>query len=101
MSTRQTWLDVRVDIALTELEQYGLNMSRDVVTQDIQERVAVVATQMGMTEKTARTYITDDVVRSVARDMAVSLAHEAPGGDPLDLPATHTIPTGLVGRTDW
>ncbi|MGY2011591.1 MULTISPECIES: hypothetical protein [Nocardia] len=38
------------------------------------------------------------MVRSVARDMAVPPAHEAPGGDPLELPATQTIPTSLVGR---
>ncbi|WP_305779115.1 hypothetical protein [Nocardia nova] len=99
MSPRKTWLDARVDVALSELKQYGLNMPRDRMSSDIQARVAAVAAQMGITEKSARTYITDDVVRTVARDLAVSVAHEAPGGDPLELPATHTIPTGLVGRT--
>ncbi|MGF6889593.1 hypothetical protein ABIA39_009080 [Nocardia sp. GAS34] len=99
MSPRRTWQDGRVGLLLAELDKHGLSMSRDHAAEAIRGRVVAVAAQLGVTEKTARTYLTDDVVHDIAHKLAASFAHEAPGQNPLELGATHTVPTSLVGRT--
>ncbi|WP_280454184.1 hypothetical protein [Nocardia brasiliensis] len=54
---------------------------------------------MRITEKAARTYLTEDAVREIACKAATELAHELPGSDPLTLVPTHSISIALTGRT--
>lgn len=99
MSPRATWLDELVDVFLTELDDLGLVASRTHVVELIGERVAAVATEIGVGQRTARRYFTPDAVRELARELAVTLADEQPGADILEGPRTIPMAPSSVGRT--
>lgn len=99
MSPRHTWIDSRADVLLAALKEFGLTVSREQAVTQVREHLAFVAGQLRVTEKTARNYITDEVVRAQAAAVARSLAEEAPGADPGQLDPTHTVPITLVGKT--
>lgn len=95
---RRSWLDGRVDVLLAALGEYGMDTSRASASDLIQERVARVATHMGITPATARRYLTDETVRDLARTVAVTVADEAPGADVLTSPRTAAVPVPVLGR---
>lgn len=64
----------------------------------MQDRVRAVAAQLRITEQLVRRYVTDDTVRDIAREIAVSLVEERPGSAPLD-PRTVRTPLATVGRS--
>lgn len=72
-------------------------MSRSAAGELIDERVQFVATQMRVTPRTARTYLSDEAVQDLATTMAFGLVEEAPGADVLEAPRTSTVSVRLVG----
>ena len=95
---RRTWLDVRVDVLLAALDEYGMDASRVPAAELIQQRVEQVAAQMRITPATTRRYLTDDAVRDLAQTMAVTVADEAPGANVLASPRTVAVPVPVLGR---
>ncbi len=96
---RRTWLDSRVDVFMAEMRRLGLTCPRDPIVREIQARVIAVAATMGVTEVYARREFDDAMIRDMARHMAAGLDGEQPGSDPMTLPPTHIVSTGIAGRT--
>lgn len=75
-----------------------MDTSRVSAAELIQERVEWVAAQMRFAPATARRYLTDEVVRDLARTVVVTVAEEAPGADVLASPRTAAMPGPVLGR---
>jgi hypothetical protein len=90
-SPRRTWLDERVDVFVDELSGLGLVASRKHVAELIADRV--------VGERTARRYLSEALIRDLARELAVTLADEQPGTDVLEGPRTIPMAPASVGPT--
>jgi hypothetical protein len=64
----------------------------------IQERLQWVASQMRIEPRSARRYLTDDALTTLAREMAFTFANETPGADVLEAPRTAAVPLSTIGR---
>ena len=98
MANRASWIDGRVDVLLAALDELGMSSSRADATDLIEERVAWVASQMGISKTSARRYLTDDALHKLAVTMVFELAEETPGADVLHAPRDAAVPTQLLGR---
>jgi hypothetical protein len=98
MSPRRTWVDGRVDALQAALDALGMSISRAAAAELIHERVQWISCQAGISPTTARGYLTDDALTSLAQTMAFSLVEETPGADILDAPRTTTVPLPILGR---
>jgi hypothetical protein len=81
------------------LDDLGLTVPQEAAERLIRERVSAVAARMHITEPSARRYLTEDTLRSMAQQIAVSLAEERPGSPPLNAPRTIRTPLAVAGRT--
>jgi hypothetical protein len=54
---------------------------------------------MRIGQQSARRYITDDVIRELARELALAIAEEQPGADVLEGPRTVPVVLSTIGRT--
>jgi hypothetical protein len=88
-----------VDVVTDELSQFQLVIGRAPVADLIQERIAMVVSQLGISERSARQYMTEDALRELARRAAVELADEQPGADLFGQPRTITVGIPIIGRT--
>ncbi|MPQ99596.1 hypothetical protein GB931_17065 [Modestobacter sp. I12A-02628] len=95
---RQTWIDQHVDIMVNELAELGLTARREPLADLLRERVRSVAAQMGVSEQTARGYLTTDLLRQLAREMAVQLVDEHPGANLRALRRTVSLDRTGLGR---
>jgi hypothetical protein len=96
---RQPWIQRSADTFLDELQQLGLVAPRDRVVVVIRDRLTAVATVMGITEPSARVYVTDEILRDLARELAVGLAGEQPGANLIKEARNIPTPLGTFGRT--
>jgi hypothetical protein len=64
----------------------------------LSDRVGFIMMSMGISEQSARSYVTDDVLREMARDMALDIADERPGADLRDVPANIPAPVESIAR---
>jgi hypothetical protein len=92
---RQTWIDRHVDIMVEELAGLGLTARREPMADLLRDRIRSIAAQLGVSEQTSRGYLTTDLVRQLAKGMAVQLADEHPGADLHELP--RTVPLDRIG----
>ena len=92
-------LEVNADIVLEEFEQLGLVASRAHVTELLRQRIAMVATALGISEESASRYLDEEALRELARGAAVQLADEQPGADLLSQPRKIPIPLDVLGRS--
>lgn len=91
MATR-TWRDKRIDDLLQAVSQLGMTMSRSAAGDLLDERVQFVAQQMRVTPATARTYLTDEALAGMAREVVFGFVEETPGADLMGAPRTAAIP---------
>ncbi|EID77840.1 hypothetical protein W59_21648 [Rhodococcus opacus RKJ300 = JCM 13270] len=75
-----------------ELARIGLTVPTDRLEALLTDRVAAVAEQMHITERTARRYFDPHALRTLARELALRIKEEAPGVDLLTLPRTIAVP---------
>lgn len=61
------WVEGRVDVFLDELAKYDLKLPRETVADLINGNVRQTAELIGVTDKTARAYATDESLRFQAR----------------------------------
>jgi len=94
---RRTWLDSRIDIFLGELAASGMHLDRQRAGELITGQVRAVAALMSFTEATARTYLSDEIIKDLARRMLFEVAGERPGADLMEAPRTVRLPLALVG----
>lgn len=96
MATR-TWRDKRIDDLLEAVSQLGMTMSRSAAGDLLDERVQFVAQQMRVTPATARTYLTDEALAGMAREVVFGFVEETPGADLMGAPRTAAIPVRFAG----
>ena len=97
MSASKPWREDRVDALLAALSGLGMSMSRTAAGELVDERVQFVATQMRVSPRTARSYLTDEAVQGLAEAIAFDFVDETPGADLLAAPRTARVPVRLVG----
>jgi hypothetical protein len=98
-AARRTWVDQMSDVFVDELDTFGLVMSRDAVVEALRAQVTRVAKVLGVTDQSARRYVTEELVRGIARSTAVALADEQPGADLWSAPRNIPIPIAVLGRS--
>ena len=94
---RRTWLDNKIDVFLEELAASGMHLDRQRAGELITGQVRAVATLMGVTEATARTYLDDETIKDMARRMLFEVAGERPGADLMEAPRAVPLSLVLVG----
>ena len=99
MPRPSSWLSTTAATLGGELARIGLTVPTDQLEDLITDRVAAVAEQMHITERTARRYFDHDTLHALAREMALSIKEEAPGADLLTLPRTIAMPLATLGAT--
>ena len=95
----QGWIEAFVDVVVEELDHFDLVIGRAPVADLIRERIAIVVSQMGISEQSARQYMTEDALRELARHAAVELADEQPGANLFGQPRNIRVGIPTVGRT--
>jgi len=75
-----------------------MSISRAAAAELIHERVQWISSQAGISPTTARGYLNDDALTSLAQTMAFSFVEETPGANILDAPRTATVPLPILGR---
>jgi hypothetical protein len=96
---RRTWLDSKIDVFLEELAASGMHLDRQRAGELITGQVRAVATLMGVTGATARTYLGEEIIKDMARRMLFEVAGERPGADLMEAPRTVPLPLALAGIT--
>jgi hypothetical protein len=96
---RRTWMDHSTGVVLDELSSFGLVVAPAQMAELVRQRLAAVATGLGISEQSARRYVDDESLRGIARQAALELAIEQPGADLHDQPRTIPVPLGTLGRT--
>ena len=99
MPRPSTWVRTTASALGAELARIGLTVPTDRLEDLLTDRVAAVAEQMRITERTARRYFDHDTLRTLARELALSIKDEAPGADLLTLPRTIAMPLPTLGAT--
>lgn len=96
---RRTWMERSTDVVLDELSSFHLVVARPQLAELVRQRLAAVATGLGISEQSARRYVDDESLRGLARQAALELAVEQPGADLHGQPRTIPVPLGTLGRT--
>lgn len=73
-------------------------MSRSAAGELLDERVQHVAEAMRVTPATARTYLTEETLGGIAREIVFGFVEETPGADLMRAPRTSAVPVRFVGR---
>jgi len=94
----QSWIGSFVDVVTDELNHFELVVGRAPVADLIRERIAMVVSQLGMSEQSARQYMTEEALRELARGAAVELSDEQPGADLFGQPRTISVGIPTIGR---
>lgn len=95
---RRTWLDDHLDALLDELRSFDLNVPRATAAELLRDQVQSLAQDMDVSERTARGYITPEMIRDLARTLAFSIVDEHPGADVFALPRNAVLPWAGLGR---
>ncbi|MDX5961778.1 hypothetical protein SIM91_00130 [Rhodococcus opacus] len=99
MPRPSSWVSTTAYTLGEELARIGLTVPTDRLEDLLTDRIAAVAEQMRITERTARRYFDHDTLRTLARELALSIKEEAPGADLLTLPRTIAMPLPALGST--
>jgi len=94
----RSWRDRRIDDLLEAVSELGMTMSRAAAGDLLDERVQFVANQMRVTPATARTYLTDEALAGMARQIVFDFVDETPGADLMSAPRTSAVPVRFLGR---
>jgi len=94
----RSWRDQRIDDLLGAVSELGMTMSRAAAGDLLDERVEYVANQMRVTPATARTYLTEETLAGMAREIVFGFVEETPGADLMSAPRTSAVPVRFLGR---
>jgi len=95
---RGSWLEQRTGVMLEQLEFLGLSAPKAQLAEMIQKALAEVAATLGISGTSARRYVDDERLRSLAQEAALKLAEERPGAHLDDQPRTIPLPLQLLGQ---
>ncbi len=74
----RSWREKRIDDLLAAVSELGMTMSRSAAGDLLDERVQFVANQMHVTPATARTYLTEEALVGMAREIVFGFVDEPP-----------------------
>lgn len=94
-----SWVDERAQVLVGLLGERGLTMSLEASRVLVANQVEHVCQQVGLSERAARAYVTDDALGGLADSVACSLVEEFPGADLHTLPRTVGMPVAMAGLT--
>jgi hypothetical protein len=97
-SRRATWVDQQAAVLREELSGLGLTITDDHSRALIRERREQVAQLMRITARSAQRHIDDDATRSLAHELAFTLADEQPGADLTTAPRTSQLSLPQLAR---
>jgi hypothetical protein len=95
---RGSWLEERTKVMFEELDLLGLTVPQAELAQVIKKTLVEVAAVAGISEISARRYVDDERLRSLAQEIALKLAEERPGAPLLDQPRTIPLALPLLGQ---
>jgi hypothetical protein len=95
---RGSWLEQRTKVMVEELDLLGLSAPEAELAQMIKKTLVEVAAVAGISEVSARRYVDDERLRSLAQEIALKLAEERPGAALLDQPRTIPLALPVLGR---
>lgn len=93
------WADERAQVLVDLLGERGLTISLSASRVLVVDQVEQVRQQTGVSERTARAYVTNDALAAMADSVAFSLVEEFPGADLHTLARTVPMSASLAGRT--
>jgi len=93
----RSWREKRIDDLLAAVSDLGMTMSRAAAGDLLDARVEFVANQMRVTPATARTYLTDEALAGMAREIVFGFVEETPGADLMASPRTAAVPVRFTG----
>ena len=96
---RRPWLDSKIDVFLEELAASSMHLDRHRAGELITGQVHAIAILLRVTEATARSYLGDEAIKDMARQMLFEVAGERPGADLMEAARTVPLPLALVGIT--
>ena len=94
----EDWIGSLVDVFTDELGYFELEVGRTPVGELIREKIQRLSVKLGIFEQSARRYMTEEVLRDLARNAAVELADERPGADLFAQPRNISVGIGTIGR---
>jgi hypothetical protein len=94
-----SWVEERAQFLVGLLGVRGLTMSLEASRVLVANQVEHVCQQVGLTERAARAYMTDEALRELADSVAFSLVEEFPGADLHTLARTVAMPVAMAGVT--
>jgi hypothetical protein len=86
-------------VFLEKLAASSMHLDRHRAGELITGQVRALAALMRVTDATACSYLGDEIVKDMARQMLFEVAGERPGADLLEAPRTAPLPLALVGIT--
>lgn len=75
------WITTKARVLVEETSQLGMTLDQAAAEALVRERLETIAAAMRVTEATARRYLDDDTIRSLARTMVAAFFAEQPGLD--------------------
>lgn len=75
------WITSKARVLIEETSQLGMTLDQAAVAAVLSERLQMLAAGMRVTEMTARRYLDEEAIRSLARSLVVTFAAEQPGLD--------------------
>lgn len=94
----RTWLREAAIGLAARVHAQGMTISVDAAETLLVDRHISAATQLGVTERSARQFLDDATLDDLAQRLVADFANEAPGADMFTLPRTATITTPSYGR---
>lgn len=95
----RSWVEERAQFLVGLLGERGLTMSLEASRVLVVDQVEHVCQQVGLTERAARAYLTDEALGALADSVAFSLVEEFPGADLHELERTVAMPVAMAGLT--
>src|ERR1700736_2878932 len=93
------WVDERAQVLVGLLGERGLTMSLEASRVLVANQIEHLRQQVGLGERAARAYVTDDALAGLADSVACSLVDEFPGADLHTLARTVRMPIAMAGLT--
>lgn len=95
---KQAWLDERAAVLIARISDRGMVLSHEAACTLLAERHATVASQLGMSERSAQPLLDHAALDALADEIVASFTDEEPGENLFALARTVHISVSVFGR---